>query len=63
MRISTIQPLLNAGSKAMNVNGSVIPKVFSYTADGDEVVTSVNMPAEGRGCDFVRKLRGTFVSV
>jgi hypothetical protein len=40
--ITTIQQLLNSGSKSMSVNGSVSSKTFSYTASADtETVTAI----------------------
>ena len=39
--ISMIQQLLNAGSKAMNVDGHTTPKVFTFTASGTQVVTGL----------------------
>lgn len=41
--------LLNGSSKAMNVNGSVTPVVFSYTATEDQVITSIKFILEDSG--------------
>lgn len=39
--IPGIQPLLNAGSKSLNVNGSSSPKTFSFTASQDTRISGL----------------------
>jgi hypothetical protein len=40
--LTTTQQLLNSGSKLLNVNGSVTPKTFTYTASASfELVTGI----------------------
>lgn len=39
--IYSLNQLLNGVSKLMNVNGSVTPRVFTYTAESDQLLTSL----------------------
>lgn len=47
--------LLNSGSKAMNVNGSVTPKAFTYTSSGDSSVKSIIITLQDEGTTSLNK--------